>query len=92
MHKVRIILYKGLSDYKFDEGIVEQTVKHEMGHALGLGHAKFDGNLMAEKINDGTGRITECEINAVIQANYWKFIADGTDPDRPESNGIICNE
>jgi hypothetical protein len=92
IHKVRIIVYIAVSDFKFDEGIVERIVKHEMGHALGLGHANFDGNLMAEKINDGTWRVTECEIGAVLQANYWKLIADGTDPDRPESNRIVCNE
>lgn len=92
IYKVRIIVYKGLSDYKSDEGMVERIVKHEMGHALGLGHANFDGNLMAENINDGTGRVTKCEINAVLQANYWKFIADGTEPARPESKGIVCNE
>lgn len=92
IHKVRIIVYKAVSDLKFDEGIVERIVKHEMGHALGLGHANFDGNLMAEKIDDGTRKVTECEIEAISQANYWKFIADGTHPDRPESNRIICNE
>jgi hypothetical protein len=49
-----------------------------MGHALGLGHANFDGNLMAEKINDGTERVSECEVEAVLQANQWNLIADGT--------------
>jgi hypothetical protein len=40
-----------------------------MGHALGLGHANFDGNLMAERIKDGTETISECEIRAVVEAN-----------------------
>lgn len=75
-----------------DEGIVELTVKHEMSHVLGLGHANFDGNLMTEKINDGTWTVAECEVEAISQANYWKFIADGTHPDKPEGNRIICNE
>jgi hypothetical protein len=30
-----------------------------MGHALSLGHANFDGNLMAEKVNDGTEKVSE---------------------------------
>jgi hypothetical protein len=42
-----------------------------MGGALGLGHANFDGNLMAEKVNAGTEKVSECE----VKANYWKLIA-----------------
>jgi hypothetical protein len=90
--KVHIIVYKGTSDYKFDEGIVELIVKHEMGHALGLGHANFSGDLMAEKVNDGTDTISECEIKAVLQANHWKLITDGMQPDMPKRNGIVCSE
>jgi predicted Zn-dependent protease len=46
VHKVLIIVHKAVSDFKFHERTVERIVKHEMGHALGLGHANFDGNLM----------------------------------------------
>ena len=63
-----------------------------MGHVLGLGHANFDGNLMAEKVNDGTEDISECEVEAVLQANHWKLIADDTDPGRPKINRVMCNE
>jgi len=63
-----------------------------MGHALVLGHANFDGDLMAEKINDGAENISECEINAVLQANYWKLIADDMQPVWPKINRITCNE
>jgi hypothetical protein len=93
IHKVRIIVYKAVvSDFRFDEGTVEQIVEHEMGHALGLGHANFDGNLMAEKVNDGTENISKCEIKAVLQANHWKLIADDMQPGWPKINRIICNE
>jgi hypothetical protein len=61
-----------------------------MGHALGLGHANFDGNLMAEKVNDGTENVSECEIKAVLKANYWKLISDSIAPAMPEKNGIVC--
>jgi predicted Zn-dependent protease len=90
--KVQIIVYKGTSEYKFDEDIIQRIVEHEMGHALGLGHANFDGNLMAEKVNDGTENISECEIKAVLKANYWKLIADSIVPAMPEKNGIVCTE
>ena len=90
--KVQIIVYRGTSEYKFDEDMVQRIVEHEMGHALGLGHANFDGNLMAEKVNDGTENVSECEVKAVLKANYWKLIADGSDPVMSEKNGIVCTE
>jgi predicted Zn-dependent protease len=89
---VQITVYRGTSEYKFDEGIVQRIVEHELGHALGLGHANFDGNLMAEKVNDGTENVSECEVKAVLKANNWKLIADSTNPIMPEKNGIICTE
>jgi predicted Zn-dependent protease len=30
------------------EDIIEQIAKHGLGHALGLGHANYDGSLMAD--------------------------------------------
>ena len=90
--KVQIIVYRGTSEYKFDEDIIQRIVEHEIGHALGLGHANFDGNLMAEKVNDGTENISECEIRAVLKANYWKLIADSIAPAKPEKNGIVCTK
>ena len=62
----------------FDTKTIEQLAKHEMGHALGLGHANFGGNLMTELVNDGTGTIDECEIKSVYEANQWK-LKDGSD-------------
>lgn len=90
--KVQIIVYRGTSEYQFDEGIIQRIVEHEIGHALGLGHANFDGNLMAEKVNDGTENISECEIKAVLKANYWKLIAKSTNPIMPEKNEVVCTE
>jgi predicted Zn-dependent protease len=90
--KVQIIVYRGTSEYKFDEDMVQRIVEHELGHALGLGHANFDGNLMAEKVNDGTEDVSECEVKAVLKANYWKLIADGSEPVMSEKNGVVCTE
>ena len=90
--KVQIIVYRGTSEYQFDEDIIQRIVEHEIGHALGLGHANFDGNLMAEKVNDGTENISECEIKAVLKANYWKLIAESTNPVMSEKNEVVCTE
>jgi hypothetical protein len=32
-----------------------------------------DNNLMAVRVNQGTGFVSECEVKAVIEANYWKL-------------------
>ena len=74
--KVQIIVYRGTSEYQFDEDIVQRIVEHEIGHALGLGHANFDGNLMAEKVNDGTENISECEIKAVLKVDVIEELGD----------------
>jgi predicted Zn-dependent protease len=88
-----VTVYKEPYGYEFDTSAIEQVVKHEMGHALGLGHANFDGNLMAKRVNDGTEDISKCEIKAVIEANYWKLgdsNHDNTYPYYPADNSVIC--
>src|SRR4030095_9131917 len=79
LDNARITISKSVQDYDFDTAALEQIAKHEMGHALGLGHANFDGNLMAERVNEGTATVSKCEINAVIEANYWKLGDNGDD-------------
>ena len=75
---VEMTVSKNAFGRDFDTKTVEQIAKHEMGHALGLGHANFGGNLMTELVNDGTGTIDECEIKSVYEANQWK-LKDGSD-------------
>lgn len=78
---------------EFDISIIGQVAKQVTGHALGLGHANFDGNLMAETVNDGTATVPECEINAVATANDWKLgenINANTDSDYPRDDNIAC--
>ena len=75
---VEMTISKSAFGTDFDTKTVEQIAKHEMGHALGLGHANFEGNLMTELVNDGTETIDDCEIKSVNEANQWK-LKDGSD-------------
>jgi predicted Zn-dependent protease len=89
----QITIYTEVQEYEFDTTTIGQVAKHEMGHALGLGHANFDGNLMAEMVNYGTATVSECEINAVIEANYWKLGDNGddnVDSDSPRYGSVTC--
>jgi Matrixin len=95
IEKAKITINKKVQGYEFDAKTIGQIAKHEMGHALGLGHANFDNNLMAERVNHGTGFVSECEIKAVIEANYWKLGQNEENvnlaPHNPPENSIVCD-
>jgi Matrixin len=95
IEKAKITINKKVQGYEFDAKTIGQVAKHEMGHALGLGHANFDNNLMAERVNHGTGFVSECEIKAVIEANYWKLGQNEENvnlaPHNPQKDIITCD-
>jgi predicted Zn-dependent protease len=85
-----IIISRGAYGKAFDRETIEVIAKHEIGHALGLGHANFEGNLMAAMVNKGAGSISTCEFEGALQANYWKFIdKDNNTPLPPKIDHII---
>lgn len=90
IRKSIITISSSSNDYEFDVEQIEQITKHEIGHALGLGHANFDGNLMTELVDSGTGRISKCEVEAVEFANAWKTQYNNIIPYYPESDHIEC--
>lgn len=87
---VQLTISKNAFGTKFDTKIIEQIAKHEMGHALGLGHANFAGNLMTEQVNDGTETIADCEIKAVNEANQWKLEDHSDNPYAPTKSKVQC--
>jgi hypothetical protein len=71
-------------------GAVEQIAKHEVGHALGLGHANWDGDLMSPLVQPTPGPIPLCDINAVRQANSWKMVDNGRRPKPASASQSPC--
>jgi hypothetical protein len=90
INNVQTTISKNAFGRDFDTKTIEQIAKHEMGHALGLGHANFDGNLMTELINDGAGTIADCEIKAVNEANQWKLIDHSDVAYAPGRSNVEC--
>jgi hypothetical protein len=71
-------------------GAVEQIAKHEVGHALGLGHANFDGDLMSPLVQPTPAPIPVCDINAVREANSWKMVDHSRRPKPSPASQAPC--
>jgi matrixin len=70
---------------------LEEITVHEMGHALGLGHANFDGDLMSQTLgNEQTVNISECDVTGVLYANQWKLMNDDSEPYDPKEGKVDC--
>lgn len=74
-----------------NSGGLVQIAKHEFGHALGLGHANFDGNLMSEAVSPTPSRVPDCAIHGVVEANRWKMVApEAKRPEPPQAAEVAC--
>jgi predicted Zn-dependent protease len=71
-------------------GAIEQITKHEVGHALGLRHANFDGDVMSPIVNPVAGPLSACDITGVSEANRWQTMDGRRSPRPPTATQVPC--
>jgi predicted Zn-dependent protease len=69
---------------------IEQLTEHEIGHALGVGHANFNSDLMSVVVSGKSGSVSKCDINAIMEANQWKLIESSNIPHGPVVDHVNC--
>jgi hypothetical protein len=71
---------------------LEHITKHEIGHALGLGHANFKDTLMSPNVDEIITKISACELDSVKYANHWKFIDNDDSPHPLDDDRYKCKK
>ena len=90
INNAQIIIAKTAFGSSFGTSLIKQIAMHEIGHALGIGHANFIGDIMAPAINYEKAAISSCDINAVSSANQWRLARPGIAPQPPPLDHINC--
>jgi matrixin len=74
-----------------NSGGLGQIAKHEFGHALGLGHTNYEGNLMSPAVSPDPQPVPPCVVQGVIEANRWKMLdPQAKRPNPPRVSQVTC--
>jgi hypothetical protein len=90
INHIKTTISESIFGHEIGGSELEQIAKHEIGHALGLGHANFDNNLMSVATDIGTGEISGCEVYGVLAANQWKLMNNKVQPEYPAGRYVVC--
>jgi Matrixin len=90
--QVDISISKKSYGFTLDKRTLEHVAKHEIGHALGLGHATFKGTLMSPNVDEIVTKISACELESVKYANSWKFNKNDKSPHSLEKDDFKCKK
>jgi hypothetical protein len=89
---VEISISKKSYGVTLNKPTLEHVAKHEFGHALGIGHAKFDNTLMSPNVDEVITKMSACELESVKYANSWKFIDDEDYPHPIDEEAFKCKK
>jgi hypothetical protein len=87
---VRILISGKAFGTPNNAALIDQIAKHESGHALGLGHADFNGDLMSTTLSGGSDTISSCDVNGVLTAEHWRFVDGSSTPAPPSATSVSC--
>ena len=87
---VKILLAEEAFGKQLNKNVIGYIAKHEFGHALGLGHANVNGFLMSSLVYNSFNEISDCEREAVNEANKWKLIDNDSSPKISKIKKYFC--